>query len=378
MGPKSGKMEDMVELFANTYNEKKVLVTGNTGFKGSWLTEFLLQMGAQVCGYSIDVPTEPSHFMVCKQESRIRQVWGDVCDLEKFQKEVNDWKPDFVFHLAAQALVKSAYEDPVSTFRSNVMGTVNVLEVARRIDYPCIFVIITSDKCYENVEWTWGYRETDRLGGKDPYSASKGAAEVVAHAYFESFLSKSSNIKIATARAGNVIGGGDWASNRIVPDCYRAWSDNSPVTIRSPKATRPWQHVLEPLSGYLRLGQLLAFGKGNLEAYNFGPSSDQNKSVLELLESIAPFWTKEQQAGLFNIVPNPGMHEAGLLKLSCDKALHDLDWQPTLNFKETARFTGIWYSAYYNENANIIQELTSKQILEYVGLAKNRGCSWTK
>lgn len=372
-------MEIMVNLFGNIYKGKKVFITGNTGFKGSWLTEFLLMLGAKIKGYSIDVPSKPSIYEENQLGNRIKQVWGDVRKRKLLENSILEFKPDFIFHLAAQALVKESYQDPFTTFETNVMGTINIMDVARKITHPCKIVLITSDKCYENVEWTWGYRENDRLGGKDPYSASKGAAELAIHAYIHSYFKKLPHLKIASARAGNVIGGGDWAADRIVPDCFRFWANNEPVIIRSPKATRPWQHVLEPLSGYLRLGQMLCFEeKCNGEAYNFGPASEQSKSVLELLQILSSYWNTKDIPSLFDIKENPDIHEAGLLKLNCDKALHDLDWLPTLTFKETSELTAKWYTNFYQEKKISSHKLTLKHIEDYIEIATKRNRSWVK
>jgi CDP-glucose 4,6-dehydratase len=261
------------------------------------------------------------------------------------------------------------------------MGTVHVLDAFRKLTNQCILVDVTSDKCYENVEWTWGYRENDRIGGKDPYSASKGAAELVFHSFFHSFLVKQPEKRVVSVRAGNVIGGGDWAADRIVPDCIKAWAKGERVHIRSPYATRPWQHVLEPLSGYLSIGEkLFKDAKYNGESYNFGPSSNQNKSVLELLNSIASYWNPNVQSGeLFTIQEQSDFHEAGLLKLICDKALHHLGWQPTLAYHETARFTGEWYKVFYeNTSTEIVKEFTHKQIKEYTSIAIQKEIEWTK
>ena len=270
--------------FNNVYNQKKVLITGNTGFKGSWLTIWLKQLGAEVYGISIDIPSQPSNFLVSKLDEVIKTKFIDINNLESLNEEIKYIQPDFIFHLAAQPIVFDSYKNPINTFNTNIIGTCNILESVRHLTKNCVVILITSDKCYDNVEWIWGYKETDHLGGKDPYSASKAAAEIVIHSYYESFFKKSNNIRIASVRAGNVIGGGDWADSRIIPDAIRSWSENLTLQIRSPKSTRPWQHVLEPLSGYLFLGQQL-FNNINLsgEAFNFGPNDLSNFTVEELL-----------------------------------------------------------------------------------------------
>lgn len=364
-------------LFNNVYQNKKVLVTGNTGFKGSWLSAWLLQLGAKVHGISDRIPTVPSHFEEAKLAEQIHYLEVDVCDFDSVQQALVQIQPDFVFHLAAQPLVRLSYAEPLQTLKTNMMGTANILEVLRLIQHPCNAVMITSDKCYDNVEWTWGYRETDALGGKDPYSASKGGAELVIKTYaYSYFADAKSPVKVAVGRAGNVIGGGDWAPDRIVPDCMKSWSKSQKVEIRSPHATRPWQHVLEPLSGYLVLGQKLAENPTlNSEPFNFGPNANQNFTVAELIEEMKKHWSKAE----WKDVSDPDqVHEANLLKLCCDKALHTLGWMSTLEFEETIRFTVEWYKYYYESpNLNTL-ELTLSQISEYTHIAQKRGLLWTQ
>jgi CDP-glucose 4,6-dehydratase len=367
-------------MFNGIFKNKKVIVTGNTGFKGAWLTAWLLQLEAKVTGISKDIPTNPSIFEKLGLDKKIDHHFADVCDLGAIKKIVQSVEPDFVFHLAAQPIVSVSYDDPVDTFQTNVMGTANVLEALRGLKNNCVAVMITSDKCYDNVEWVWGYREHDALGGKDPYSASKGAAELVIKTYFYSWFAKpDSNIKLASVRAGNVIGGGDWAVNRIVPDCVRAWSQQQPVRIRSPRATRPWQHVLEPLGGYLRTAQALAENPAPVhgEAFNFGPDANQNHSVQVLLEAISKHWDFKQDGDHFNIDANPTFHEAGLLKLNCDKALFHLQWRPVMEFEQTSLFTGAWYNQYYNGKDIDMYAFTMEQIGEYVNLARQKALLWT-
>jgi CDP-glucose 4,6-dehydratase len=366
-------------MFNNLYKDKKVLVTGHTGFKGGWLSLWLKLMGADVYGVSNEVYNSPSLFGVANIESQMQSTMADIRDLQSMKDLVAKIQPDFVFHLAAQPIVKTAFIDPIDTFTTNIIGTANILEALRVADNPCIVVMITSDKCYDNVEWVWGYKETDHLGGKDPYSASKGAAELMIKTYFHSYFKKDGKIKMASVRAGNVIGGGDWADSRIVPDCFRAWADDQKVIIRSPDATRPWQHVLEPLSGYLRTGQLLALPEKadiNGEAYNFGPPTDQNYTVLDLLKELAANWDPNNQ-DILQVEPG-NFPESGLLKLNIDKALFDMQWVPTLNFKETAAFTSDWYQQYYKqENADMLA-YTMQQIDNYIDVAKNKGLVWAQ
>lgn len=354
-------------MYLNVYSGKKVLVTGHTGFKGAWLSQWLLKLGAQVIGYSKDVPTNPSLFEILHLEERIKHNIGDVRDLENFKRIVIREKPDFIFHLAAQAIVSNSYNDPTGTISTNVLGTMNVLETICELEHHCVVVMITSDKCYENVEWLWGYKETDQLGGKDIYSGSKGAAELVIHSYIESFLKAKSNISIGIGRAGNVIGGGDWAKDRIVVDAVKAWSGNSSVEIRCPSATRPWQHVLEPLSGYLCLGAALSQGaEVNYEAFNFGPSTPETHRVIDLLQSMFDLWSSESKSGFtpYIITDELPFHEAGLLKLNCDKARFYLKWSSVLNYKETVDYLVSWYKAYFEGELNMIQ-LTDNQIEIY-------------
>jgi len=354
----------MIDLL-NTYSDKKVLITGHTGFKGSWLSVWLNHLGAEVIGLSLDVPSSPANFEVSGLQHILSDHRLDIRDGEAVCNFIHQHQPDVVFHLAAQALVRPSYEFPIETLSTNAMGSANVLDALRGLESQVVAVMITSDKAYDNVEWVWGYRETDRLGGKDPYSASKGMAELAIRTFVESFFNEpESNVRVGITRAGNVIGGGDWAKDRIVPDCMRSWSENKIVDIRSPEATRPWQHVLEPLSGYLTLGaNLMQSAKLHGEAYNFGPPAHQNYSVRELIDTMANYWDSVN----WNDVSDHQqvVHEAGLLKLNCDKALADLDWQPTLQFEDTVRMTAEWYKTYYQQHVESMYEFTVSQITEY-------------
>jgi len=362
-------------MFNNIYKNKKVLVTGHTGFKGSWLTTWLLNLGANVAGYSIGVPTTPSHFEELGLENKINHFLGDIRDYDYFLKVCKEFEPEFIFHLAAQPLVRESYENPRETFDVNMVGTLNVLEAIRQLkDVVKVGVIITSDKCYDNVEWVYGYREDDRLGGEDPYSGSKGAAELIVKSYMHSFF-KQGFPNICTTRAGNVIGGGDWAKDRIVPDIVRSWSENIPVEIRSPYSTRPWQHVLEPLSGYLCIGAELyeENSKHKNLAYNFGPDAKVNKNVGELIDEMKLLWV--DSPGWINKFVDDGKKEANLLKLSCDRANIQLKWFPVLEFKETIDFTMSWYTNFYMKK-NQVFEFTDSQINLYTLKAKERGIQW--
>jgi len=365
-------------MFGGNYKNKKILITGNTGFKGNWLTIWLLKLGAKVYGLAKDIPTEPSIFNELALKNKITHYEKDVRNLDETKEIIEKVKPDFVFHLAAQSLVSVSYSDPIETITTNVLGTANVLEALKESNHNCVGVIITSDKCYDNVEWVWGYKETDTLGGKDIYSGSKGAAEVIFKSYFDSFFKKNeSNVKVATTRAGNVVGGGDWAKDRIVPDCMRAWSKNAIVEIRSPNATRPWQHVLEPLSGYLTLGQHL-YESDNLsgESFNFGPMAKYSHTVEKLLQDLSKHWNIQDISEAYKITDDIKFHEAGLLKLNCDKALFHLKWLPTLNYKQLIEFTGAWYYNFYNEQINML-DYTLNQIDVYEQIAADKELEWT-
>lgn len=365
-----------MSFLANIYKDKKVLVTGHTGFKGSWLTAWLKELGAEITGIALDPPTDPSHFEEASMSTGINDLRVDVRDRAGIEAAITAAKPDFVFHLAAQPLVRRSYADPIETWETNVMGTLNVLEALRKLDNECTAIIITSDKCYDNVEWVWGYRETDALGGPDPYSASKGAAELAVKSHIKSYFGKNAKVRIASARAGNVIGGGDWATDRIVPDCVKAWSEGRTVELRNPHSTRPWQHVLEPLGGYLCLAAALSENVAlHGEAFNFGPLAQQNHSVLDLVKQMGNFWDQVKWEDVSGTTTGP--YESGLLKLNCDKALHFLRWQAVMGFEDTVRFTAEWFRIYYSSNGNIA-DTTRAQIREYTDKANKQGLAWAK
>lgn len=368
----------MTVSLETTFSNARILITGHTGFKGAWLSAWLISLGAKVCGYSRDIPTTPSLFELSGLAGEIEHHIGDVRDLEKLSGVIQSFRPDFVFHLAAQAIVSVSYDDPLETITSNVIGTAHVMEALRKVDWPCHAVIITSDKCYDNVEWVWGYRETDALGGKDIYSGSKGAAELIFRSYFHSFFQgKNHSVRLATARAGNVIGGGDWAANRIVADCIRAWGDGKTVEIRSPAATRPWQHVLEPLSGYLTLAQALSLSdRLNGQSYNFGPRAEQNRTVVDLIGSLGKIWQLEEGLAPYEVTGNIPFHEASLLKLNCDKALLDLNWEANLKYEECADMTGSWYRRVLKGKEQALS-VTLEQIASFTKLARDRELVWT-
>lgn len=364
-------------MFRNIYKNKKVLVTGHTGFKGSWLITWLIKLEAKVVGISKDIPTNPSMFEELKLEHKIKHYKEDIRNLSKMIEIISSEKPEFLIHLAAQPIVSTSYKNPIETISSNVLGTANILEALRISDHKCTAIITTSDKAYDNLEQVWGYKEDDKIGGQDVYSGSKGAAELIIKSYFYSFFkNKISKVKFAIVRAGNVIGGGDWAKDRIIVDCMIAWSKGEKVKVRSPMATRPWQHVLEPLSGYLNLLAELHVNK-NLhgEPFNFGPKAEQNNTVKELLQDLSKFWNFNNLNDAYEVTEDKSFYEAGLLKLNCDKALYYLKWHPTLDYNDTVRFTSEWYYDFYNTDKNILDK-TLEQILEYENIARQKELAW--
>jgi CDP-glucose 4,6-dehydratase len=381
-------MEDMValSLFRGVYCGKRVLLTGHTGFKGAWLTEWLVALGAEVTGFSLPPPTKPWLFEQLDLAGRIEAHHeGDVRDCERLSRLVAEVRPDFVFHLAAQPLVRLSYKEPLQTFAVNVQGTAHVLEAVRRSARSCVVIVVTTDKCYENREWLASYREEDPLGGYDPYSASKAAAELVVGAYRRSFFASSEaaqpKVRLASVRAGNVVGGGDWAVDRIVPDCIRSLARGEEISVRAPNATRPWQHVLEPLGGYLWLGARLADadcggsdgGRGLESAFNFGPALASNRTVAELVEEILLSWP-----GRWRVAAEARtVHEAGRLNLATDKAFHLLGWMPVWNFAQTIYQTVTWYREAL-ERPGGERALTTRQLAEYVQAARNARAIWTQ
>jgi len=357
-------------MFASAFHNKTVWLSGHTGFKGAWLAEWLLKLGAQVHGYALLPSTQPSLFDQLGLSSRLHHQINDVRDAGAVHRSIQGTQPDFVFHLAAQPLVRLSYEQPAETYATNVMGTVHVLDALRSLKNRCAAVFITTDKCYENREWIYGYREEDPLGGYDPYSSSKAAAEIVIAAYRRSFF-KNHPVKIASARAGNVIGGGDWAKDRIVPDCIRALQNNQPIPVRNKIATRPWQHVLEPLSGYLWLAALVSqpstLNPQLCSGFNFGPTHESNRTVAELVQEILKYWP-----GRWEDKSDPqAVHEAGLLQLSTDKANALLGWSPVWNFPTAIEQTVRGYQ-------EMSRELILNQILQYAAAAKQLGLPWAK
>lgn len=364
----------MNDIFKNTYRGKTVFITGHTGFKGSWISTWLKELGAKVVGYSLEPPTEPSMFKICNLSEKVTSINGDVRDYSRLSNILNKYKPDIIFHLAAQPLVRVAYKYPIDTYATNVMGTVNLLEAARNVDSVQAVVVITTDKCYENKEWVYGYRETDPMGGYDPYSSSKGCAELIVSSYRKSFYNNSCKA-LASARAGNVIGGGDWAKDRLIPDFIRAVSEDKPVIIRNPLATRPWQYVLEPLSGYLRLGALmLENAKKYSTSWNFGPYESSVLNVQDILKLSSKCFGK----GSIVVDKSNQPHEANLLKLDISKANTYLHWYPVYNIKEAVGSTMDWYKEYYiNENKNMY-DYTVAQIEKYQNKALSHNLKWSE
>lgn len=351
-------------MFDGFYKDKRILLTGDTGFKGSWLALWLKHMGAIIGSYSLAPHTKPSLYKLAEVGPMVRHLGGDIRDFEALFAAVNEFQPDIVIHMAAQALVKPSYEFPLETFETNVMGTANLLDASRRSGSVKAIINVTSDKCYENREWVWGYRENDAMGGHDPYSASKGCAELVTTSYIRSYFNEGST-SVATVRAGNVIGGGDFAQDRLIPDMVRAFTKGEVVKIRSPHATRPWQHVLEPLRGYLMLArQLFEQGKKFQGGWNFGPSDESSRSVGEVVASFSDIWGDEAIAELDQ---SSHPHEANLLKLDCSKARKNLDWTPLTDFEQALDWTASWYSRW--NNGEDARKLTMNQIEEFETLS---------
>lgn len=338
---------------------KRVLVTGHTGFKGGWMSLWLTGMGAEVTGYALPPPTSPSLYEAAKIGTTVDNITGDIRDIEAVNRAISASRPEIVFHMAAQPLVRRSYRDPVETYATNVMGTVHVLEALKRSPATKVVINITSDKCYDNREVLWGYRETDPMGGFDPYSSSKGCAELVAAAYRRSFFEEA-GIRLASVRAGNVIGGGDWAEDRLIPDCMRALSEGETIVIRRPNAIRPWQHVLEPLAGYLLYAQRLYEGQELPPALNFGPWEADVQPVGEVVAQIVALWGDSAR---WEVQNGGGPHEAGLLTLDSTLARHKLSWQPRLRLAEALQFTVDWYRRF--QSGADMQAITQNQIERY-------------
>lgn len=352
--------------FADAYRGRRVLLTGHTGFKGSWLAMWLSELGAEVTGVALAPETSPSHWDLLGLDIASHTL--DIRDASALRRVVADARPEIVFHLAAQALVRRSYRDPLESWSTNVVGTASVLEACRTTEGVRAVVVVTSDKCYENREWEWGYRETDTLGGHDPYSASKAATELVVASYRNAYFHDAGALQLASARAGNVIGGGDWSEDRLIPDLIRAVAAGQPLQIRSPGATRPWQHVLESLSGYLLLGQGLLQRPGLAEGWNFGPEVEGNRSVAEVLEAMANHWPQLA----WSVAGSPQPHEANLLYLDSAKARARLGWRPVWGVAEALAATADWYRAYLEDG----RVESRAQLREFIGAARAGGLEW--
>lgn len=356
-------------MFENAFRGRRVLITGHTGFKGAWLTQWLMKLGAEICGYSNSVPTQPSLFDLLSLKDKIRDVRADIREGGRIIKELVNWKPEFVFHLAAQSLVRPSYAQPVETFDVNAMGTIQVLESLRMTPLPCVVIVVTSDKCYENHERPTGYCEDDRLGGLDPYSSSKAMCELAVQTYRHAYF-KDHRVRLASVRAGNVIGGGDWAEDRIVPDCVRALQNGTDIAVRNPSACRPWQHVLEPLAGYLSLAAQLAAAdsKSRLNElcspFNFGPQAQSNQSVRQLVEAIISHWPLKAGPAKWMDQSDPkAVHESKLLSLDTSKAKRLLNWSSRWDFDKTVGATVQWYREVQSEVS--ASQVTLRQIEDF-------------
>lgn len=366
-------------IFNDVYAGKKVLITGHTGFKGSWLSIWLEALGAQIIGYALPPATQPSMFEALGIGKHVVSIIADVRDDQHLEQVMKEYKPEMVFHLAAQPIVRLSYESPRLTYETNVMGTVNLLEAVHNVDSVRTCTIITSDKCYENKEWVYAYRENDPLGGYDPYSSSKAGAELVVATYQRAFFNpdqyQNHQVALASARAGNVIGGGDWAVDRIVPDSVKALAEKKPIIVRNPHAVRPWQHVLDPLAGYLWLAaRMWSEGSRYASAWNFGPDNVDNLTVGQLADSIVKYWgIGEWQAANGKTQP---VHEANFLKLDCTKAKTLLDWSPVYQVDEAIKTTLAWYKNFYDGSALSSYDFTLAQINAYVKRAQEIGLSW--
>lgn len=362
-------MEELVNMFLNVYKDRRILVTGHTGFKGSWLVLWLQSLGAKVTGIALPAESSPSHWDLLGLN--VESLYINIRDERKLRKAVIKARPEVVFHLAAQPLVRRSYKQPLDTWATNVMGAANLLDACRQVNELAAIVVVTSDKCYENKEWVWGYREIDSLGGYDPYSASKAGSELVAASYRRAFFNSYSSPLLATARAGNVIGGGDWSEDRLIPDLVRSIKFGKPLEIRYPNATRPWQHVLECLSGYLMLGQQLLGGNvACADAWNFGPDREGNRQVSEVLNALKEGWAEvEWYCGEY---PQP--HEAQFLHLDSGKAREELNWRPVWTFDEAISATAEWYRYWLGE-ADVI---SYDQLEKYIRLARARGLLWAQ
>jgi len=358
-----GKYGSMIDNFNNIFRGKRILITGHTGFKGSWLTIWLNELGAEIIGYALEPYTDRDNFVLCKIEDKITHIVGDVRNFDKLKMVFEKYEPEFVFHLAAQPIVRESYINPKDTLDINIGGTINVLECCRLADSVKVIINVTSDKCYENKDWVWGYRENDSLGGYDPYSSSKGCSELITAAFRYSFFNPGKLIEhgksLSSVRAGNVIGGGDWQMDRLIPDCVKALENKESIAIRNPKATRPWQHVLEPLSGYLLLASKMYLEPDKYSgAWNFGPNYESVKSVGKIVDFVIEKWGN---GNWFSTSSQDDLHEAKLLALDTNKAKNKLGWKPRWDIKKCVEKTIEWYKD-YPEN---VYDLCVNQIIAY-------------
>lgn len=345
----------------NFFKDKTVFLTGHTGFKGSWLSLWLQTMGSNVIGYSLEPPTNPNMFETCDLKKHMVSIIGDVRDYDNLYSAVKENKPDIVFHLAAQALVLESYTNPLETVNTNVIGTLNILNIVKEQEIP-VLVNITSDKCYENKEDSRNFKETDKLGGNDLYSASKACSEILSYAFSKSFFDNTQSSVIGTVRAGNVIGGGDWSRNRLLPDCFRSLNRGEKILIRNPNSIRPWQHVLEPLLGYMFLSEKLYKNPAEYKgAWNFGPPTSQSKNVLWIAERICDLWPLG--GDIITSITNENT-EAQILNLDSSKSIKNLNWKPRLDIEKALKYTTDWYSNYFNSSEDI-RDFTIKQIVDY-------------
>lgn len=358
-----------INLFpdGNFWDGKRVFITGHTGFKGGWLSLWLSSLGANVTGYSLEPNTEPSFYNECDIKSVTNSIFGNILDYKKLEASIKKSKPEIIIHMAAQALVLESYKNPLDTYKTNVIGTLNILEIIRSESYVKVFINVTSDKCYENLEKKYSYKETDRMGGHDPYSSSKGCSELVTSAYRLSFFNNSSSTSIASARSGNVVGGGDWSADRLIPDFFKSFFQKKSLNIRHPSATRPWQHVLEPIRGYLVLAEQMFKNENYNEAWNFGPNNKNTISVKEVLEELSSQW--DENIKIIYSKEKSLHHEANLLNLDITKTTSRLNWHPLFSLKNTIAFTSDWYRNFYLKQSDM-KQFTLEQIKNYESLLK--------
>ncbi|MCO5229658.1 MAG: CDP-glucose 4,6-dehydratase [Chitinophagales bacterium] len=357
-------MENRIQKYKNYFQGKRVLITGNTGFKGSWLTLFILQLGSKVFGISNEHHNNDILFKSSNIKENIQQYYLDINDLKSLKEAINEIQPDVVFHLAAQSITLEAYKNPIETFRVNALGLANLLECFRNYKKKCDLIIITSDKCYKNNEWVWGYRENDILAGEDPYSASKSIAEIIFNSYYQTYFKYQDDVQMVSCRAGNVIGGGDWSTGRIVPDCMRAWKNKKTLEIRSPKSIRPWNDILDVIYGYTICASLIREKSLNGESFNIGPQQNKELTVLELINGVWENWP-EKDFLHFSVTEDNQVVENAFLKLNTDKIEHTLNWKPQTDTKEMFKRTAKWYWE-FQQRPNEIRNYTDNIISDFI------------